>query len=85
MALDFTQDAVFEDLGGVSVQEGVGNEVLLLLDVADWFSQLPLTECLDDGDLELTGGALVLADDAGGCSDIENTIKDAIKDSGQLD
>lgn len=84
LALKFNEDARFERAGGVQVGGG-GDELLLTLDVAGWFSSLSLTDCLDDGDLDLgADGALEIEDGQGSCSDVESSLKTAIKRSGQL-
>lgn len=84
LSLDFDEDARFEAPGGVEVG-GDAEALLLELDVARWFSALPITECMDRGELQEVDGALQLRDGDGGCSSIENTIKSSIKSSGQLD
>ena len=84
LALKFNEDARFENNSGIEIQSD-NNDIFLLLDVQEWFSGLPITDCLDDGDLSFDGNHLQIADDSGSCSDIENSIKEAIKRSGQLD
>lgn len=78
LTLDFTEDARFDG------QDVDTLRVLLELDVAQWFDTAPITQCLDDGDLVVNAGTVLIADSTGGCSDIENSIKDAIRGSGAL-
>ena len=85
LALKFNEDARFESVDGVTLEENLAATILLNLDVDDWFSATPITQCIDDGDLTLTGTHLLIEDSSGGCSGIENGIKEAIKLSGQLD
>lgn len=85
LRLKFNEDARFERPGGFELTEDAAEEVLLWLDVASWFKSLPLTECIDEGRFDEEGGKLLFEDSGGGCSDIENTLKKAIKESGQLD
>jgi hypothetical protein len=87
IALEFNEEVRFRSSGGVSLSSGIGQNLLLLLDADAWFSALPLKECVDDGDLSFdASGKVSIADHgSGGCSDIENDLKDAIKDSGELD
>lgn len=85
LRLRFNEDARFERPEGVVLGADGAAGLALELDVAGWFSQLSLTDCLDDGDLELRDGRLVLEDGRGSCSDVENQLKEAIKRSAQLD
>lgn len=85
LRLKFNEDARFERPGGFELTEDAPEEVLLWLDVAGWFQTLPLTECVAEGRFDEQGGTLLFEDSGGGCSDIENTLKKAIKESGQID
>lgn len=82
--LNVNEDVRFEAPGGVTITEDGAKEVLLLLDVATWFTALPITRCLDDGDLTVANGRLEL-EDQGRCSNLQNSLKDAIKRSARLD
>jgi hypothetical protein len=84
LVLKFNEDARFESPEGIEVTADAG-EFGLWLDVAQWFRAIPVTQCIDDGDLETKDGTLMMQDDRGSCSDIENALKNAIKTSGQLD
>lgn len=86
IALDFTEDARFESEDGVLL-DGDAGTLLVRLDVDAWFSGVPLTRCIDDGDVEIQDDHAVIDEDTSGggdCSDIENELKDNIKDSGEL-
>ncbi|MCB0221413.1 MAG: hypothetical protein KDH09_17075 [Chrysiogenetes bacterium] len=83
-ALDFSGESFFENLTGVPFGD-LGETLRLQLDVASWFAALPITTCLDDGDLTLTDNHLLIADGMGGCSDVENGLKSAIVGSGELE
>lgn len=73
--LEFSEDARFEQEGGIASEDAVA--ALLLLDVDQWFAGVSLAACAaDDG---------VVDEDADGPCDLENEIKEAIKRSGQLD
>lgn len=84
LALAFSEDARFESSAGVAVT-GEGATLLLGLEVESWFSALPIGACAEDGDLAFDGDTLVIGDGDGGCSDIENELKDAIKNATRLD
>lgn len=84
LRLRFNEDARFERAGGVEVPESVG-QLLLWLDVGQWFAGLPIDGCRDDGHLDVRDGRLQLEDGRGSCSDVENHLKERIKTSGQLD
>lgn len=85
LALEFNEDIRVDDVGGLSPQ--TGSDVLVLLDVTDWLSGLPVTSCLDSGDLEISGGVLVIDGDAGDddCDDFDDFIKENIKGSGRAE
>lgn len=82
MELAFNEDARFESPDAIEVRDGT--TLSLLLDPTAWFGALPLATCFSDGDLPLDGTTVIVADGAGGCSDIEQALKEAIKTSGQL-
>jgi len=84
LTLKFNEDARFESTTGILLAEDDHAAVLLALDPSAWFAGLPLATCADDGDLEIRNGVLVIEDGSGSCSDVENTLKDAIKASGEL-
>lgn len=87
LTLRFTDSARFESAEGINVVAGTTpQEVLLDLDVAAWFAALPITQCLDDGDLTIEAGRITIADRGNGaCRMIEQDLKEAIKASGRLD
>jgi hypothetical protein len=84
LRLKFNEDARFESTAGVEVVDGEAQKILMLLDVSLWFRALPLTTCLDDGDLDIDDGRISIEDKGGRCSDIEKQLKDAIKGSSKL-
>lgn len=79
-ALAFDDDARFEDIAGTQARR-----ILLALDIATWFETLPITQCLDDGDLTLVGDHLTIADGLNNCANIESAMVDAIRGSGSLE
>ena len=84
LGLDFTADARFESGGTLALPADAASDLLLGLDAGAWFAALPLTGCLDDGDLEFSGDVVDVTDGKGGCSDVEGALKDAIEGSGSL-
>jgi hypothetical protein len=85
-ALTFTEDARFENSAGIRIEESGVNQVLLSLDVARWFSAIPITQCIQNGDLTIDNGHVTIEDKgAGNCASIEGAMKEAIKSSGRLD
>ncbi|MCK6546229.1 hypothetical protein L6R52_10300 [Myxococcota bacterium] len=86
LSLRFTDMAAFTSAEGITVEAGTTpQDVLLDLDVASWFAALPITQCLDDGDLTIENGRIAIADKGNGsCKMIEAELKDAIKASGRL-
>ncbi|MDD9945234.1 MAG: hypothetical protein OXU20_29595 [Myxococcales bacterium] len=84
LLLKFNEDARFEAPEGIVLGEGEAREALLMLDVSKWFQALPVTDCMTEGDLTIEDGTLLIDDERSQCSAIENTLKDTIKNSGQL-
>jgi hypothetical protein len=84
LGLDFSADARFDSAGSLELPADAASSLLLGLDAAAWFATLPLTACLDDGDLEFSGDVVEVTDGKGGCSDVEGALKDAIEASGSL-
>ena len=85
MAFDFGEEMRFEDLTGLTVSEAVDvNQIILSFDVDAWFSGIDIQSCVDDDELDISNGVILLDEGSGDCSDIENTIKDNVKDSGVL-
>lgn len=85
MALKFNEDVRFEGPAEDIVLEDSDEDLVLKLDVAMWFNSLPITTCINDGDLFVDENDHLLITDADGCSTIENDLKEAMKTSGQLD
>ena len=82
MILKFNEDLRFEDPYGILIEEGTSNDILLRLDVSQWLKGVDITSCLEDGDLELEAdGSLLINDEGSSCGDIENTIKENIKNN----
>jgi len=86
MVLKFNEDVRFEGPEeDIVLDEGSAEDLVLRLDVAMWFDALPITTCINDGDLVVDENNHLLVADSGGCSTIENDLKEAMKTSGQLD
>jgi len=85
LQLHFNEDARFEANGGIELTSDGTQAVLLRLDVRRWFRDIDVSRCASDGKLEVENGNLHLDDQGGDCSDVENDLKDSIKNSGRLD
>ncbi len=85
LRLKFNEDARFETEDGIDVDETGTQAMLLELDASSWFASVNLSDCVEDGDLAIDDGVLMIDDEDGSCSDIENDLKRAIKESGQFD
>lgn len=81
LALPIDEDARFEAPGGIEIQQAA--DVLVLLDVAQWFADAPVSSCRAEGLLAESGGTIWL-DDSAGC-DLLDPIEDAIKESGRVE
>jgi hypothetical protein len=84
VALRFNEDVRFEDPSGVAVSEA--QSLLAELDAAAWLEGLALGDCLDDGELVVENGRLVIDDRAGSgeCSDVEGRVRANVEASGRL-
>ncbi len=82
LSLARTETLRFEGSTGVLVEPG--ENLVARLDVSEWFRTLPITECVDSGELEIEDGHLVIAD-SGGCSELENAFVDALRASTALE
>lgn len=88
-SISFTDKATFYSLTGIPVA-GIGiDHLVLAVDTAVWFAALPITDCLDTGELNIDlSDHLVIADSGmmgGSCETIENDLASAIRDSGDLE
>ena len=80
--LPIREDARFESPGGVVVDGSTSLLAHIDLDVV--FAQVPLKECLDDGDLDVIDGAVHVTDRSD-CGEVRNAIEEALKESWDLD
>lgn len=85
LALDFNEDIRVEGGGGVTVD--ADTDLIAEFAVANWLAGIDVASCINDGDLDVSSSTVVISDATteGSCSDIEDTIKNNMKDSGQLD
>lgn len=84
LALAFSDTLRFESADGVEVGAGGASELLLELDVERWFSALPITQCLEDGDLPVTNGLVRIENRGRRCGAIETALRSQIQGSGRL-
>lgn len=61
----------FEELNGVSVR--AGEWLSARIDLAAWFAHMPLTDCIERGDVETIEEAWVFSEDSK-CKEIENSF-----------
>ena len=83
--LDFNEDIRIEMPQGIYVDEE--SDLIAEFVVDNWLGGVDITTCMDEGDVTIAGN-IVFVDDSstrGACSDIENTIKRNMKESGQFD
>jgi hypothetical protein len=88
LSLRFNEDIRIEDPAGIDAT-GSAQALLTTFDISAWFAGLDISGCLENGDLRIVDGEVLVDDDAlsgsGDCSDIENTLKTNMKNSGQID
>ena len=85
LTLDFSEDIRVEGGDGVVIEEDT--DLIAELVAADWLAGIDVAACVADGDLNVSSGTVVISEATteGDCSDIENVIKENMKNSGQLD
>lgn len=85
LSLDFNEDIRIEQAGGVDVT--ADSDLIAEFVIDDWLAGVDIGACIDDGDVSVEGTTVTVSEDStsGSCSDIENVIKDNMKDSGQFD
>ena len=83
--LDFNEDIRIEDPQGLTVD--ADSDLIAEFVVNNWLGGVDLGSCIDDEDVSIEGSTVVIDDSStsGSCSDIENIIKENMKNSGQLD
>ena len=84
LKLSFSEELKIEQTAGISVKEGLLNAITINMNVTNWFSGLDLQQCIADNDYSLDGDSFVIDEHhsgSGRCSDIENTVKENIKDA----
>ncbi len=88
LALKFSEDMRFESDNQLRLLATNAYAVVMKIPVDQWMKNVNFTKCLQDGELKLdASGNLSITDDSvggGDCGGIENTIKDNLKNSGEL-
>lgn len=82
--IDTNVEARYQNDDGIALPEDAPAWVLLNLDPTAWFSAMPLSTCIAEGEFQEVDGAILLQDSGSNCQEIENALKMAIKDSGGL-
>lgn len=84
LRLDFSEDIRIDARQGVVVS--ADEDLIARFVVGDWLARVPLATCLAAQGVR-PGQPMLVDDDVGGgaCSDVENTLKDNFKRSGDLD
>jgi hypothetical protein len=67
----------------VSISGGTVASMVLSLDVTQWFASLPITSCLQAGDLKVVDGTLVLQNTSGACAALEQALTAGVMSSPQ--
>lgn len=83
--LDFNEDIRIESPLGVAVE--ADSDLIAQFVVGDWLAGVDVGSCMDAGDVTLDGTTVTIDEgsSSGACSDMEDVIKDNMKNSGQLD
>lgn len=74
--LKFNEDVRFDFASPVSIVDLILNKFVLTLKVSDWFSQIDLSECLNDID---DNEILIIGDKENSCNEVEGALKETIK------
>lgn len=85
LLLKFSEEAEFANVAGATIDSLAADDLILSLDVASWFSALPITSCITNGDLQVVDNHLMISDATGDCQNLEDSLKEAIKGSAELD
>lgn len=85
LSLNFDEDIRIERLDGVAV--AAGEDLAARFLVNDWLLGVDITGCLDGGEIALDANRTATIDDNadGACGGIEDTIKNNMKGSGELE
>lgn len=85
LSLKFNEDIRIERSGGVQIEPD--QDLLATFLAGTWLDGIDVTACVDDDELTIADGTVTIDDDStsGSCSDVENVIKNNMKNSGQLD
>jgi hypothetical protein len=86
LTLDFNEDMRFESNRGVALAEGRATAWVLGLKLDQWMKDTDITKCIEANALPRNAlGDFVIDEDVGGeCGDLEKTIKDNLKQAGDL-
>ncbi len=82
--IKFNEDARFESEGTISVGETEPHNFLLQFLAANWFSNIDISSCIENEDPGFDNNGDLLLDDSV-CGELENNLKENIKNSGQFD
>lgn len=84
LSLNFDEDIRFERPEGVAVAPG--EDLVAGFVVDDWLAGVDIMGCLNDGELVVEGGVVIIDDlSDGACGGVEDVIKNNMKNSGDLD
>jgi hypothetical protein len=83
IALDFNENARFEE-GTAMVRESGANRLLVAMQVEKWLAAADITRCLDEGALQLDAQGGLRIDERNPCGNLEGTLKDGVRSSGDL-
>ncbi len=85
MALEYDDDLEIESPTDVQVLEGQANGIFANLILNQWFANVDLAGCIEDGDLVANGGGVVVINKdvnaTGACEEVYDDILDGIKDA----
>lgn len=83
--LKLNEDVRFESATGIEISSVGVTDILLNLKVSEWLETTDITDALNKDEISLeNNGSLVLTDESAGSSDLENTIKETIKNKYDL-
>jgi hypothetical protein len=82
IALRFNEDFRVEQPAGIELRGG--DELLVLFDPQGWLEGISFGRCIDDGDVDVQDGRLVIDDDSDDCGELEGILKRNLKTSARL-
>jgi len=84
ITIDVNVEARYLNEQAQLLSQEAAESVFLNLDPSSWFSALPISQCILDGEFDQLDDLILIQDSGSNCQEIENALKQVIRDSGSL-